>query len=499
MATPTGTREYSYYVDGSVRNITDDHATASFRYDAFGQVAELDVTTGAPPFVPDSRHDSRFGDLLAWRDVGGAQARVLVRTIPGPDGFSATRRGAGGPWVFAFGELRGNRFFTDENGAFVQDVDYQPFGTPTSSGAQPGSLLYSTQQWNAGDALAAFGVSQLGARIYDPAIGRFLSRDPLLIPATATTTNPYAFANNDPINASDPTGLDVVDTEERPPLYTEDKAGIGEPSVIAGSGPGVIQDTGAIATHTQTSHGSHGSQHPGPGTIPSSTVLAAAPTLPPTTSAPTQPGLWNRPGEQPESLYIGWMAHALIAQAYKDAHPSELVYANHFPIATILTAFSGSQPGALNPSFAQLKPDIVNVVTGEIYEIKSMTQWQNASLELAMYLAVFRAANVPLIPGAPLAPGTFGVIPAPGGFFVYESPLPGLILYAYRPIPLPMPFRMAERSPVRAPTRAPVDEPGLWDKLSEATGLTGAALAAYLVVSEGSRIVFPPRNFIPVP
>jgi RHS repeat-associated protein len=109
--------------------------------------------------------------------------------------------------VFSFGEERGTRFFTDDGGAFVQDVNYQPFGKPTSTGAQPGSPLYSNEQWNYGDYLAAFGISKLGARLYDPAIGRFLSRDPLLIPRTAATTNPYAFAANDPVNHSDPTGL----------------------------------------------------------------------------------------------------------------------------------------------------------------------------------------------------------------------------------------------------------------------------------------------------
>jgi hypothetical protein len=51
-------------------------------------------------------------------------------------------------------------------------------------------------------------VQQLGARLYDPALGRFLSRDPLLIPRTAATTNPYAFAMNDPVNSADPSGLD---------------------------------------------------------------------------------------------------------------------------------------------------------------------------------------------------------------------------------------------------------------------------------------------------
>jgi hypothetical protein len=50
---------------------------------------------------------------------------------------------------------------------------------------------------------------QLGKRLYDPALGRFLSRDPLLIPRTAATTNPYSFAMNDPINMSDPSGMDA--------------------------------------------------------------------------------------------------------------------------------------------------------------------------------------------------------------------------------------------------------------------------------------------------
>ena len=84
---------------------------------------------------------------------------VLLRKIPGPDGFLATRHGAGGPWVFTFGEAGGTRFFTNDGGAFVQDVNYQPFGKPSSSGAQPGSPLYSNEQWNYGDYLGAFAVS----------------------------------------------------------------------------------------------------------------------------------------------------------------------------------------------------------------------------------------------------------------------------------------------------------------------------------------------------
>nr|WP_242544738.1 RHS repeat-associated core domain-containing protein [Corallococcus sp. NCSPR001] len=88
-------------------------------------------------------------------------------------------------------------------------MSYQPFGETSSTGsAAPGSTLYTSTQWNDGQALAAFGLVNLGARVYDPVLGRFLSRDPLVVPRTAATTNPYAFAHNDPQNSSDPTGLD---------------------------------------------------------------------------------------------------------------------------------------------------------------------------------------------------------------------------------------------------------------------------------------------------
>jgi YD repeat-containing protein len=46
--TPTGMRQYAYLVDGSVRTVSDDRgSTAQYRYDAFGQVQQLDLTASA--------------------------------------------------------------------------------------------------------------------------------------------------------------------------------------------------------------------------------------------------------------------------------------------------------------------------------------------------------------------------------------------------------------------------------------------------------------------
>jgi RHS repeat-associated protein len=226
--TRTGQRGFKYFGSGRVRSIVEGAANATFRYDPFGAVQELNLTGAG---VSDARHDRRYGPLIERRDeeVNGTTTTFISRNIPGPGGVVASRRGTGNEWVFGFGEQRGSRFFTDVNGAFVQDIDYEPYGEAKSS-IQPGSPQYSNVQWNGGDALAAFGLSYLGARLYDPVIGRFLSRDPLVVPRTAATTNAYAFAMNDPLNRSDPTGLDCYGPECQGEGPTNPDPGGGGPS-----------------------------------------------------------------------------------------------------------------------------------------------------------------------------------------------------------------------------------------------------------------------------
>jgi RHS repeat-associated protein len=210
--TRDGNRHLTYFPSGATRSIVQDSidpvtgqsrtAQAAFRYDASGEMFELDVEGTAPS---DPRHDRRYG-LIERRDVGGSS--IIVRHILGQGGLVASRRGANGPWIFPFADARGMRFATDDRDEFVQDVSYSPFGKASSYGAARGTSEYTSQQWNGGDALADFGLVHLGARIYDPVIGRFLSRDPLKIARSASKTNPYAFSLNDPINYADPSGMD---------------------------------------------------------------------------------------------------------------------------------------------------------------------------------------------------------------------------------------------------------------------------------------------------
>ncbi|MFE0590379.1 ricin-type beta-trefoil lectin domain protein [Micromonospora echinospora] len=84
-----------------------------------------------------------------------------------------------------------------------------PFGNQRGTAALAGNM-----QTNAGFLGAvrddASGYTPLGARLYDPVVGRFLSADPVLDLADPLQSNGYAYAHNNPVTHSDPTGLSVT-------------------------------------------------------------------------------------------------------------------------------------------------------------------------------------------------------------------------------------------------------------------------------------------------
>lgn len=50
------------------------------------------------------------------------------------------------------------------------------------------------------------GLTHLGAREYDPTLGRFISVDPLLVVDDPVQHNAYQYGSNNPATYSDPTG-----------------------------------------------------------------------------------------------------------------------------------------------------------------------------------------------------------------------------------------------------------------------------------------------------
>ncbi|MBK9035639.1 MAG: RHS repeat-associated core domain-containing protein [Myxococcales bacterium] len=154
-----------------------------------------------------------FGGLIERRTRTDGVVQI-ERQVPGPLGtfvsLRTTLTAAGAPGatetIYRHGDGRANRFFTQADGTVIQATTYAAFGNLTSDSGAAG-LTYTDDLWNGGDNLPEVGVVLLGPRAYDPAIGRFLQRDPIAILARSTTANPYAFSFNDPVNHADPTGL----------------------------------------------------------------------------------------------------------------------------------------------------------------------------------------------------------------------------------------------------------------------------------------------------
>jgi len=97
---------------------------------------------------------------------------------------------------------------TDESGAVVWRESYRPYGERlVNDGASRANGL-----WFAGHRQDSSGLVQMGARYYDPVVGRFYSTDPVLFDdAKVHSFNRYAYANNNPYRFVDPDGRTPID------------------------------------------------------------------------------------------------------------------------------------------------------------------------------------------------------------------------------------------------------------------------------------------------
>ena len=78
---------------------------------------------------------------------------------------------------------------------------YDEYGIPGS--ANQGRFQYTGQTW-----LPEAGLYYYKARVYSPTLGRFLQTDPI---GYADGLNWYAYTHGDPVNGTDPMGLDTIE------------------------------------------------------------------------------------------------------------------------------------------------------------------------------------------------------------------------------------------------------------------------------------------------
>lgn len=109
--------------------------------------------------------------------------------------------------------LGNNRMVVNQTGAVVQQTDYYPFGLAfNKAGSSDNKFLYNgkeLQEDMIGNGLLDW--YDYGARMYDPALGRFHTPDPLA--EYRYNMTPYHYVMNNPMKFIDPNGLQEEEPE----------------------------------------------------------------------------------------------------------------------------------------------------------------------------------------------------------------------------------------------------------------------------------------------
>ncbi len=207
-----GEHIYTWTNRGRLKTVTKDgQYQLRFGYDAFGRRTSKSVWKGANYSVKtlDRRFVYHNFHLIAEYDADPASGALTRRAyyLWGLDS-SHKKGGAGGARGLLAVGRDGQSYFPvmDRNGSVtalvsgdgqvVSQYEYSPFGRLMASrGLDIQPFRYGTQYYDRETQLYAYTY-----RYYDPAEGRWLSRDPL---GEASTKNLYAFLDNDPINRVD--------------------------------------------------------------------------------------------------------------------------------------------------------------------------------------------------------------------------------------------------------------------------------------------------------
>ncbi len=164
----------------------------SLAYDPLGRLAKTTVGAAVTAFLYDG------ADLVAEYNSAGALVRRYVHG-PAVDEPLVWYEGSGTTdrrWLHA--DERGSVVaVSNSSGASIATYSYGPYGETTN---WSGSRFRYTGQIT----LPEVQLYHYKARAYSPTLARFLQPDPI---GLSGGLNLYAYANNDPINMSDPTGL----------------------------------------------------------------------------------------------------------------------------------------------------------------------------------------------------------------------------------------------------------------------------------------------------
>ncbi|MDQ2867660.1 MAG: RHS repeat-associated core domain-containing protein [Verrucomicrobiota bacterium] len=190
-----------YFAQVDVNNVFQ---SVSLNYDALGRCVQRTINGVTTNYYYDG------WNLIEEDNSGGVTQKRYVHG-PATDELAALWSGSSNSWAWYHYDARGSvTHLTDSAGNIVEQYSYSAFGTPSyydgagsplTGSAIGNRFLFQGREW-----IGELALYDFRNRMYHPGIGRFLQPDPLRL--DAGDQNIYRFCNNDPINSSDPLGMD---------------------------------------------------------------------------------------------------------------------------------------------------------------------------------------------------------------------------------------------------------------------------------------------------
>lgn len=224
---------YQYDANGNLHTVTTGGTTLrSVTWNSFNKVDSVTQTVGGTSNRLDFLYDSEGQRVREVHSRNGATQRTTVylgsyeeETIGGvtkkkhyigtPAGTVAVATLTGSTWSTQYwhkDHLGSPMVITNESATVVERLAYEPFGKRRNANGVTdanGTLTAtSTRRGFTGhEHDDEVGLINMNGRVYDQAIGRFLSADPTLQATTYMQSyNRYAYMWNSPLNGTDPSG-----------------------------------------------------------------------------------------------------------------------------------------------------------------------------------------------------------------------------------------------------------------------------------------------------
>jgi RHS repeat-associated protein len=194
--TSDGTNSYTWNARGQLTGVSGPSQSASFAYNGLGQRTSATVNGSTTGYLYDGAN--------VVQELSGSTPTANLLSGAADQHFTATT--AGGTSDFLTDRQGSAIALTDSSGNPQTQYTYDPYGNPASSGTASTNAFQFTGQQKDGT-----GLYYYRSRYYSPALSRFLSEDPA---GQSTGPNPYLYANDDPVNLTDPSGMSptLIDT-----------------------------------------------------------------------------------------------------------------------------------------------------------------------------------------------------------------------------------------------------------------------------------------------